>query len=123
MKIRLSLVCLAVAIGLTALDNDPEAVAVCADNAALNGVAFDVLCGTFAATRHIPDLIVANLQMDVLIAAKPEFAGRTRPGATVLLCGILDEQVRDLRATYEPDFELLRVCLQDEWVAMIYRRR
>lgn len=108
---------------VVALDNDPEAIAVCRGNAAINNVTFDILCGTLAASRHRVDLIVANLQLDTLVRLTPEFCDRTEPAATLLLSGVLADQVSEVRAVYEPVFELQSLGFQDEWAARVYRRK
>jgi ribosomal protein L11 methyltransferase len=88
-------------------DNDPEAVAVARDNAALNGVgelcAFHVADGLDApplAAAAPYDLIVANILAQPLIALAPAFAAATKPGAALALAGLLEEQEDELRAAY-----------------------
>jgi ribosomal protein L11 methyltransferase len=88
-------------------DNDPEAVAVARENAALNGV--DDLCSFVEAAgldtpeiaTHVPfDLIVANILAGPLIELAPSFAGAVRPQGRVLLSGLLVEQAAEVLQAY-----------------------
>ncbi|MCW5748156.1 MAG: 50S ribosomal protein L11 methyltransferase [Alphaproteobacteria bacterium] len=88
-------------------DNDPDAIEVARDNAALNGVAdlcaFHLAHGLDApalAAAAPYDLIVANILALPLIELAPSFAQATRPGAAVILAGLLAEQVDDVLAAY-----------------------
>jgi ribosomal protein L11 methyltransferase len=74
-------------------DNDPEAVRVSAENAALNGltgrVTFFVgdLVSGLAGRRA--DVVLANIQADVLIRFARELVGAVAPGGVLVLSGIL----------------------------------
>ena len=88
-------------------DNDPEAVAVAVDNAALNGVAplcrFVIAIGLGAPdlmARAPYDLIVANILAGPLIDLSESFAAAVRPGGRLLLSGLLFEQADLIVATY-----------------------
>lgn len=85
-------------------DNDPEAVAVAIENAALNGVAdlcrFYVSIGLQApklAAKAPYDLIVANILFGPLIELSTSFVSARR----VLLSGILVEQASDIVELYQ----------------------
>ncbi len=106
---------LAIAMGklwrrpLLGSDNDPEAVAVARDNAALNGAAdlctFHVAEGLAApvlAAAAPYDLIVANILAQPLIDLAPSFAAAAAPGATLVLAGLLAEQEDEVVAGYAP---------------------
>jgi ribosomal protein L11 methyltransferase len=74
-------------------DNDPEAVRVSAENAALNGltgrVTFfvgDLVSGLVGRTA---DVVLANIQADVLIRFARELVGAVAPGGVLVLSGIL----------------------------------
>jgi ribosomal protein L11 methyltransferase len=78
-----------------AVDNDPVAVEVARENAALNGaqmaLGLEWPPGTF-------DLVIANIQADVLV----ELAGALAPRAAghLILSGLLSEQVHRVAAAY-----------------------
>jgi ribosomal protein L11 methyltransferase len=88
-------------------DNDPEAVAVARENAALNGV--DDLCSfveaagfdTSKIAARVPfDLIVANILAGPLVDLAPSFADAVRPQGHVLLSGLLVEQAAEVLQAY-----------------------
>jgi len=86
------------------IDNDPDAVASCRRNAALNGVArqFTTHLGTLAdAPEGTHDLVLANIYGDILLAEAESLVSRARPGAPMVLSGILHEQAFDVKKRYE----------------------
>lgn len=102
----------AVKLGFTQVegfDNDPEAVRVSEENAALNGVAGavrfftgDLISGL--AGRQA-DVLLANIQADVLMRFVRELTGAVAPGGTLVLSGILAielDRVREVFAAAVP---------------------
>ena len=83
------------------VDIDPVAVRTCQANCRLNGVDDRVehLCGSLdqVAAKSF-DLILANVYGDILLALADRLVARARPGAPLLLSGIL----------YQDDFEVRR---------------
>lgn len=77
-----------------AIDNDPIAVAACAENVAANRVADRVRC----AGTPVEDvagawpLVLANIQAHVLRALADALAARVAPGGTLVLSGLLTPQ-------------------------------
>jgi ribosomal protein L11 methyltransferase len=83
------------------VDIDPAAVRTCQANCTLNGVNDRVqhLCGSLDQAAAGPfDLVLANIYGDVLLALADPLVARVRPGAPLLLSGIL----------YQDDFEVRR---------------
>ncbi|QQS13703.1 MAG: 50S ribosomal protein L11 methyltransferase [Rhodospirillales bacterium] len=88
-------------------DNDPEAVDVARENAALNGVAalcdFHVADGVDSAAlaaRGPFDLIVANILAGPLVDLAPSFAAAAAARATIVLAGLLAEQRDEVADAY-----------------------
>jgi ribosomal protein L11 methyltransferase len=88
-------------------DNDPEAVAVARENAALNGVAdrcafhvADGLDSPALAAAGPYELIVANILAQPLIDLAPSFARASTPRAVLILAGLLVEQENEIKAAY-----------------------
>jgi ribosomal protein L11 methyltransferase len=86
------------------VDVDPVAVRTCQANCELNGVSDRVehLCsslGQVAAKSF--DLILANIYGDILLAAADVLAAKARPGAPLLLSGVLYEDNFDVRSRYQ----------------------
>ena len=89
---------------VTGFDNDPEAVRVSGENAALNGladrVAFftgDLITGLAGRSA---DLVLANIQADVLMRFARELTGAVAPGGELVLSGILAVELAQVRAVF-----------------------
>ncbi len=81
-------------------DNDPVAVRVALENAALNGVQVD-FDGRGVAEQPGPfDLILANILANTLCELARPIAAQLAPGGVVLLSGILTPQEDEVRAAY-----------------------
>ncbi len=80
-----------------AVDVDPEALAVTVENATKNRVAGRVA----VAAAPLPDdgrafdLVLANIQLEVIVALAPELGRRTAPGGRLVLSGLLVEQAAE----------------------------
>lgn len=85
-------------------DNDPEAVRISLENAALNGLEgrvqfFDGSLETSLAGRQA-DVVLANIQADVLIREAGTFSGSVAPAGSLILGGILAAEGASVRAAY-----------------------
>lgn len=92
---------------VTAFDNDPEAIRISKENAALNGLddrvrfAIGDLVGGLAGEQQRVDVLLANIQADVLIRFARELVGAVAPGGTLVLSGILANENAQVRTTFE----------------------
>ena len=92
---------------VSGFDNDPEAVQVSEENAALNGltgrVRFHVgdLTTGLAGEESRVDILLANIQADVLIRFARELVAAVAPGGTLVLSGILAGENSQVRETFE----------------------
>jgi ribosomal protein L11 methyltransferase len=113
-----------------AADNDAVAVAVARANARTNrgGGRVRTIEATGFAHRLLRasrpfDLVLANLLPDTLIALAPALRRRLRPGGFAVLSGILDGQVREVRAVYlGAGFHLVRRRSRVGWSAVLLQR-
>ena len=115
-------------------DNDPQAVEVAIDNAALNGVAplcrFVTSLGLDApelASRAPYDLIVANILAGPLIDLSESFAAAMRAGGHVLLSGLLVEQADEVVTAYQRRGFILQRAIDREtggaeWRTLLLRK-
>lgn len=85
-------------------DNDPEAVRVSEENAALNGLAGrvhfrvgDLVTGFGGAPA---DVVLANILGHVLVQYARELAAAVAPGGTLILSGILAAEVGQVQAAF-----------------------
>lgn len=105
-----------------AVDHDPQALQACAENARRNHVH-----PVIHVSRELPvqavDVVVANILANTLQSLAPRVTALAAPGASLVLSGILHDQVEQVWASYEPGFEDRKLQQQDEWVAISARRR
>jgi ribosomal protein L11 methyltransferase len=112
-----------------AIDVDPEAVRVAAENCAINGVAdrCRVECVSGAAAgeplahgQRYP-LVLANIETRVLVPAASALIACLLPGGVLILSGILGPERDRVLAAYA-SLETLAVRELGEWVALVLRR-
>ncbi len=114
-----------------AADIEPWSVRVAAGNAALNRLGRLVRCvlsdgWTGAAVRAgAPyDLVFANILARPLCGMARPMAARLAPGATVILAGLLDTQVRMVLAAHRRVGIFLEFALREgRWATLVLRRR
>lgn len=107
------------------LDNDPLAVEVCNQNAAVNGVS-----NIFRATdTHVEkaegtfDLVIANIIAEILADMKGSLLARLAPGGRILLSGILDEKAGWVREEFEAEgAKLIEERRSGQWAALLLSR-
>lgn len=99
---------------VSGFDNDPEAVRVSEENAALNDLAgavrftvADLVSGLPEGTQA--DAVLANIQADVLLRFIPQLVNAIAPGGLLVLSGILareNDQVREAFAAAAPGWRV-----------------
>lgn len=98
---------------VTGFDNDPEAVRVSEENAALNGLASQV--GFFVGDLRSgfrgksADLVMANILANVLILFRRELVAAVARGGTLVLSGILAGECAQVRGAFQeivPDWAI-----------------
>jgi ribosomal protein L11 methyltransferase len=113
---------------VTGFDNDPEAVRVSEENAALNGLAGSVrffvgdLVTGFAGGPA--DVLLANILANILIQYARELTAAVAPGGTLLLSGILAVEVGQVQAAFAavvPDWPQDSRTM-GEWSDVVLRR-
>ena len=86
-------------------DNDPEAVRISQENAALNGlqgaVTFEVADLKSGLAGAQADVVLANIQADVLMQFAEDLVQAVAPGGTLVLSGILAAENSVVRAAFE----------------------
>lgn len=90
--------------GVGGFDNDPEAIRISEENAALNGLGrkADFFVGDLVTGwRHAPaGLVMANIQADVLVRFTGELLGAVSPGGWLVLSGILERELATVQAAF-----------------------
>lgn len=108
---------------VTAIDNDPEAVAVAAGNSTCNQLA-DRIAISATDLADIPgsfDLICANILHDVLVEMAPAISQRLVAKGKVVLAGILrgTQEENIIRVYGKLGLSVERVAYEDEWVGLL----
>jgi ribosomal protein L11 methyltransferase len=105
-----------------AIDNDPAACRIAAENAAANDCASLIrVTSSWAKLRGAFDLVVANLFTNLLCDLAPRLIHRIRPGGILISSGFLaaDEQaIKDAYPGFSPEHR------RDEsgWTALFMRK-
>jgi ribosomal protein L11 methyltransferase len=109
-----------------AVDNDPQALLACRENAERNQVdhLIEVADPTSFSGRHTApaDLVLANILAGPLIDLAPRLTGLVRPGGQLLLSGILEAQTREVQDAYRREFRIQPASLAEGWVRLEGRR-
>ena len=104
-----------------AVDFDPEATASCATHARLNQVALAIVQGdggrAFRPARF--DVVLANLMAPLLVERARELCSLGAPGASLILSGLLAEDVPAVAAAYAAG--TVETRLDGEWAALRVR--
>jgi ribosomal protein L11 methyltransferase len=112
------------AVNALAVDVDPVAVAVTAENALNNGLGARVTAGHPDAAQFTPaDFLVANILFGPLVDLAPRFAALVRPGGDILLSGVLATQAEACLGRYARWFNMAPPRYRDEWALLAGRRR
>ncbi len=124
---------LAIAAGLLgagsvlAVDIDPDAVRVAAENVHHNGLdhVIDVRQGNLLDhVDQICDICVANIISDVIISFAKPLMNHIRPGGLFLCSGIVRERTSEVRIALESaGYDILREDHRGEWTAFMCRRK
>ena len=90
---------------IAGFDNDPEAIRVSEENAAVNGLAGRVNFFTGDLTSGLAgrqaDVVLANIQADVLMRFAGELVAAVAPGGSLVLSGILAGENGQVRTVFE----------------------
>lgn len=112
-----------------ASDIDELSVRIANENAVLNRVPGLVKAVTAAGFDHpqirgrLYDLIIANILAGPLKTLSPAFRHHTRPGAAVVLSGILQSQAGEVLAAFRAQgFARERHIVKDGWSTLVLRR-
>ena len=105
------------------VDIDPQAVRSAHDNAEAN----TVTAAFFDASDKLPapydlqtyDVVLANILANPLRILAPALTARLKPGASLVLAGLLAEQAEELIGIYRPWLEMRVADTQDGWSLLV----
>jgi ribosomal protein L11 methyltransferase len=100
-------------------DIDPQALIATHENAQANAVAERVHVHAQAASLpQAADLLLANILAGALCQLAASFAAHLRPGAALVLGGLLDAQAAEVTAAYAPWFDVRRSGTREGWTCL-----
>ena len=105
---------------IDAVDIDPAAVQSTRDNAAQNGVA--LMSGLPDRAQGAYDVVLANILATPLKILAPLLCGHLKPGAWLVLAGILERQADEIAAAYAPWLSLSVAAEEEGWILMCGQR-
>ncbi len=106
-----------------AMDIDDQALIATHNNALTNNLAADTrlsITKPEAITATV-DIVLANILLAPLMSLKNEFKALLKPGGTLVVSGILNEQVEPLIEEYQGLFEKIAVHTQEDWSLIEFR--
>jgi ribosomal protein L11 methyltransferase len=108
-----------------AVDIDPIAAQITAENAAINGVEATIVAqqGTLETVRGSArrfDLLLANILAKIIIEMCGQGLGDiVRPGGKAIFSGIITDQVEDVRtALTQAGYDVSTVRTEGDWVSI-----
>ena len=114
---------------VSGFDNDPEAIRVSRENAAMNGLTgrVDFFVGdlTTGCDHEPAALVLANIQADVLIRYTRELLRPVAPGGQLVLSGILAGELNAVKDAFEAAAPAWHAESRSigEWADLMLRRR
>ena len=101
-----------------AVDIDSAAVSSTVENARANQLGELIQAGLPDAAVGVYDTVLANILASPLKVLAPLLAGHMKPGASLVLAGILERQAQELIQAYSPYCKLSVVDSLDGWILM-----
>src|SRR5690606_5793683 len=110
---------------LVGVDNDPIAVEVSRDNAAINGVDAEFTTTPAGAVPGQFPLVVANIISSILLHLRDDITARVAPGGWLILSGVLASEAASVGDAYAEGSQLWveRIDTLGEWSAIWLQSR
>lgn len=114
------------AIHVYAVDHDEQALLATSNNAQLNTeITRDSL--TVCYPEELPlikaDVIIANILSGPLISLEPTLRQLIKPAGTLILSGILEQELPIILEAYQQHFDIIDVTTQEQWVRITAQLR
>ncbi len=116
-------------------DLDENAVEAAKENVAVNHIPaeqFSIITGNIIDDEAVQkeaglncyDIVVANILAPVIILLSGEAARHMKKGAVMITSGIINTKEAEVKKAFEenPDFEIVEIARQNDWVSVTVRR-
>lgn len=111
------------ALHVDAVDIDAQALLSTKNNAISNDIpGTQITIGHPDHLKTPADLLIANILLTPLIQLKSRFRQLMNASGTLVVSGILAEQVEELIDAYQGDFTYKQSLIKDGWALLIFRR-
>ena len=103
---------------IIAIDHDPQAVQATLLNANKNNVDEEKLHALLADSPSplTCDVLIANVLLLPLLKLSADFAKAMSPTSKIILSGILEQQLDQIKRVYEPTFKFDNIHTKNEWL-------
>ncbi len=102
-----------------ATDIDPRAVSACANNLAANKLDKRVTMVAGQRPRLPPgDILIANILLNPLVRLGERFSSLVKPGAGLVLSGLLHVQIEECLAVYSRWFTMHKPLFNEQWALL-----
>jgi len=103
---------------IVAIDHDPQAIHATRVNAEKNNIKEDSLQLLLAdkPPSQTFDVIIANVLLAPLVNFSSDFASKMSPTSKIILSGILETQLEQIKKAYQPNFSLDNIHSKKEWL-------
>lgn len=106
-------------------DTEPLSPTNAMQNAKLNKVALKALHGTISVLKESvkAEYILANISTPAHLSSVKEYHLHLNPGGTLVLSGILNTDLKKIKAAFEPNsFEFIEAVEEAGWLVVIFRK-
>ncbi len=108
------------------IEIDPDAHANALENAALNGVDVDLICGDASALDQLPDadIFLANINRNIILADIDRYAQRIKSNGLLVVSGFYESDLdMIIKAADIEGFDFVDKAVRENWTRAVFRRR
>lgn len=109
---------------VNAIEIDPMAYENARDNAKLNGVEVNFICGDARCLENCApaDVFLANINRNIILADLPSYVKRIKPSGLLVLSGFYVKDIPLLeRALANFGMEIAKMSVKDDWCSLIVK--
>ena len=107
-----------------AVDIDPQALIATRNNIVSNNMPLEnFTIGEVADLGQAhTDIIIANILAAPLLGLREKFIQHLNPTGTLVISGILESQISQIKDQYSQDFRCVEISTQEEWACITFSR-